>query len=237
MSKLYEDVASWMEPFWVFLICIAENFNALTISNQKRRYISDFFECLQHVLPCKECRPSYTEYIEKYPLSMKQSPIDYVSYVSKLLKFIIRQRRKESIKMSVMKGKNILKNKCNENSVSMRNPSVWGFSTWVFLHCISYAYPKHPSRMDQEHHRQFYHCLKEILPCKSCRVHLRQYLKAHSIENALKHRKSYIDYVIHMHNYINKNFTGKNEISLPSARRNILQNCKREQLRFKETVM
>ncbi len=238
MSKLYEDVTSWMESFWILLFCIAYNLNSQIISVQKRHHISEFVMCIQYLLPCKQCRPYYKKYLEKHPLSLEQPPIDYVSYVSKLLGYIMRKSFKDGSKcnrLSMTTINNALEDKCKKisSTSTRRNPNVWGYSTWIFLHCISYAYPRHPSKKDQQHHLQFYNCLKEVLPCRICRVHLRQYLKSHSLETALHTRNGYIDYVIQMHNYINKHFTGKKEISLQTARRNILQNCKREQLKTK----
>jgi len=50
--------------------------------------------------------------------------------------------------------------------------SVWGPPMWHILHTLSFNYPVNPTKEQKEHYFNFYDNLKNILPCKYCRINL-----------------------------------------------------------------
>lgn len=51
--------------------------------------------------------------------------------------------------------------------------SVWGPSMWHFLHIMSFNYPNNPTNEDKKHYKDFILSLRDILPCKYCRINLK----------------------------------------------------------------
>lgn len=87
--------------------------------------------------------------------------------------------------------------------------SVWGPPMWHFLHTMSFNYPVNPSEKDKHHYKQFILSLRNILPCKYCRINLTNNLKANPItDKDMKDRDSFSRYVYNLHEIVNK-FLGK----------------------------
>lgn len=87
--------------------------------------------------------------------------------------------------------------------------SVWGPPMWHFLHTMSFNYPVNPSENDKKHYKQFILSLRNILPCKYCRINLNNNLKANPItDKDMKNRESFSRYVYNLHEIVNK-FLGK----------------------------
>ena len=64
----------WGPPGWLFLHCITMGYpNKLDITDPKHLFRKDetkkFFESLGNVLPCRYCRDSYNEYIQRVPIT------------------------------------------------------------------------------------------------------------------------------------------------------------------------
>ena len=58
------------------------------------------------------------------------------------------------------------------------NQNVWGKCAWVLIHSIAVNYPKNPSPSEKENCINFFTSLGDILPCRYCRKHYRENLKA-----------------------------------------------------------
>ena len=56
--------------------------------------------------------------------------------------------------------------------------SVWGPSMWHTLHTISFNYPVNPKTIDKTNYMKFFLSLKNILPCKYCRINYVKNLKS-----------------------------------------------------------
>lgn len=64
----------WGPPGWLFLHCVTMGYpNKLNLTDKKHLFRKDetkkFFESLGNVLPCRYCRDSYNEYIQKVPIT------------------------------------------------------------------------------------------------------------------------------------------------------------------------
>ncbi len=83
--------------------------------------------------------------------------------------------------------------------------SVWGPSLWLYLHTMSFNYPVKPTKEDKKHYRDFILNLQNVLPCKYCRINLRNNFKKLPLRQChLKNRDSFSRYVYKLHEHINK---------------------------------
>ena len=67
-------------------------------------------------------------------------------------------------------------------------PSVWGPPTWFLMHSVALNYPESPSYVQQRNHHDFYHSLRNVLPCEICREHFTELLKTYPIGPYLNSR-------------------------------------------------
>ena len=83
--------------------------------------------------------------------------------------------------------------------------SVWGPAAWHLLHTISFNYPINPTEENKKHYKDFVESLKNVLPCKYCRMNLENNLKAHPIKPChMKNRDTFSRYIYNLHEIINK---------------------------------
>jgi len=86
------------------------------------------------------------------------------------------------------------------------DPRKWGPSAWFFLHSVALCYPRQPSPIDQQHYKMFFLSLPYVLPCLKCQEHLLEYMskQASSFDKAFQSRDTLIQWVITLHNHVNK---------------------------------
>ena len=83
--------------------------------------------------------------------------------------------------------------------------TVWGPSLWHTLHTISFNYPIKPTQQDKTNYKRFIMDLKNILPCKYCRMNFKKNLKTLPLTvKALKNRSNFSRWMYNMHEIINK---------------------------------
>jgi len=83
--------------------------------------------------------------------------------------------------------------------------SVWGPAIWHALHTISFNYPIHPTHEDKIHYRDLILNLQNVLPCKYCRINLKNNFKKKPIQMCdMKNRETFSRYVYNLHEIINK---------------------------------
>lgn len=83
--------------------------------------------------------------------------------------------------------------------------SVWGPAAWHLLHTISFNYPINPTEENKKQYKDFVENLKNVLPCKYCRMNLENNLKAHPIKSChMKNRDTFSRYIYNLHEIINK---------------------------------
>ena len=63
--------------------------------------------------------------------------------------------------------------------------TIWGPSIWHYLHTMSFNYPVKPTAQDKKYYRNFILNLQHTLPCKHCRINLKNNLKAHPLKMCL----------------------------------------------------
>ena len=68
--------------------------------------------------------------------------------------------------------------------------SVWGPSMWHYLHTLSFNYPINPTLENKKYYKEFILNLQHTLPCKYCRINLKNNLKSHALKAChLKNRE------------------------------------------------
>ena len=84
------------------------------------------------------------------------------------------------------------------------NPKFWGSGAWLFLHSITMNYPKEPTDQDKQIYVKFFKDLQDIIPCEKCGYNYGRHLKDYPIEKALETRETMIQWLIQIHNEVNK---------------------------------
>ena len=81
----------------------------------------------------------------------------------------------------------------------------WGPKLWAALHTITFDYPENPSPQDMKNYRDFFHSLKNVLPCSYCREHYKKNIEQDMpIEKALTNRTSLSKWLVDLHNNVNQ---------------------------------
>ena len=97
--------------------------------------------------------------------------------------------------------------------------SVWGPSLWHYLHTMSFNYPTKPTRDDKKHYRAFVLNLRNVLPCKYCRMNLRKNLKDLPLRiKDMKNRRSFSLWMFKLHEHINKMLGKKSGLTYSQVR-------------------
>ncbi len=97
--------------------------------------------------------------------------------------------------------------------------SVWGPSLWHYLHIMSFNYPVKPTRKEKKHYRQFVMNLRNVLPCKYCRMNLRKNLKDLPLRTKdLNNRHTFSLWMYKLHEHINKMLGKKSGLTFEKVR-------------------
>ena len=84
------------------------------------------------------------------------------------------------------------------------HPTVWGPHLWYIMHIISFEYPETPTEYDKRIYHDFYTSLKDVIPCKDCRKHYRDFITKYPLTPHLDTRDTLIKWVIQVHNFVNQ---------------------------------
>ena len=92
--------------------------------------------------------------------------------------------------------------------------SVWGPSFWHVLHTISVNYPVNPTCDDKANYKAFIMSLKNVLPCKYCRINLVKNLKVNPLNaEALKNRENFSKWIYKLHEVVNRSLGKKSGLT------------------------
>ena len=84
------------------------------------------------------------------------------------------------------------------------DPSLWGPSSWKFLHYITVGYPEKPSDEIKKNTYNFFMALKYLLPCEKCRYDYANHLNKYPLlDDILSSRTKLINWLINIHNEVN----------------------------------
>ena len=83
--------------------------------------------------------------------------------------------------------------------------TVWGPSMWHFLHTMSFNYPVSPTPEQKQHYMEFILNLRNILPCKYCRMNLTNNLATRPLKMChMESRDTFSRFVYDLHETVNK---------------------------------
>lgn len=96
---------------------------------------------------------------------------------------------------------------------------VWGPPLWHYLHVMSFNYPVKPSNEDKKNYKNFILNLQFVLPCKYCRMNLRNNFKKKPLLNCyMKNRETFSKYIYELHELVNKMLGKKSGLSYCDVR-------------------
>lgn len=108
------------------------------------------------------------------------------------------------------------------------NPEYWGPHAWIFLHCITLAYPECPSSEDKKNIKDFFMNLCKVLPCDKCKNNFQDHLKKFPLsDEVLCSKKKLVVWLINIHNSVNQ-MNGKPKMDEEEVIRDMLGNNKIE---------
>jgi hypothetical protein len=97
--------------------------------------------------------------------------------------------------------------------------SIWGPNMWHYLHTMSFNYPVEPSKENKHYYKEFVKNLQYTLPCKYCRINLKNNFKAHPIKDChMKNREAFSRYVYELHELVNKMLNKKSGLKYCDVR-------------------
>jgi hypothetical protein len=97
--------------------------------------------------------------------------------------------------------------------------TVWGPSMWHFLHTMSFNYPVHPTEQDKKHYMDFVLNLQNVLPCKYCRINLKNNFKTFPLtKEQMVNRESFSRYIYELHEIVNKMLKKTSNLSYEEVR-------------------
>jgi hypothetical protein len=87
---------------------------------------------------------------------------------------------------------------------------IWGPAAWHFLHTMSFNYPVKPTKEQKINYRNFVLNLKNVLPCKYCRINLTNNFKKKPLKMChMESRETFSRYIYELHETVNR-MLGKN---------------------------
>ena len=97
--------------------------------------------------------------------------------------------------------------------------AVWGPSMWHYLHTMSFNYPINPTKEEKRDYKNFVISLKNVLPCKYCRINLKNNFKIHPIKEChMKNRETFSKYIYKLHEIVNKMLNKKSGLTYCDVR-------------------
>jgi hypothetical protein len=130
--------------------------------------------------------------------------------------------RKNNTKKHMKSNKNKTKKVYSKNDFNSGDgmlTSVWGPSAWHLLHTMSFNYPVEPTQEQKHHYRNFVLNLKNVLPCKYCRMNLKTNLKELPLTmECMKNRDTFSRYIYNLHELINRKLKKKSNLKYCDVR-------------------
>jgi hypothetical protein len=114
--------------------------------------------------------------------------------------------------------KNIFSKKDYKSGDGMMT-SVWGPAMWHYLHTMSFNYPVEPTSENKKNYRNFVLNLRNVLPCKYCRMNLANNLKKKPLQMChMKSRETFSRYIYELHETINRMLNKKTNLTYCDVR-------------------
>ena len=97
--------------------------------------------------------------------------------------------------------------------------TVWGPSMWHFMHTMSFNYPVSPTQEQKKQYMDFILNLRNVLPCKYCRMNLTNNLATRPLKMChMESRDTFSRFVYDLHVTVNKLLGKKSGLSYCDVR-------------------
>jgi hypothetical protein len=97
--------------------------------------------------------------------------------------------------------------------------TIWGPAMWHYLHTMSFNYPVEPTSENKKHYRDFVLNLKNVLPCKYCRINLANNFKKKPLQMCdMANRETFSRYIYELHETINRMLGKKSHLTYCDVR-------------------
>ena len=97
--------------------------------------------------------------------------------------------------------------------------TVWGPSMWHFMHTMSFNYPVAPTEEQKKHYMDFILNLRNVLPCKYCRMNLTNNLATRPLKMCnMESRDTFSRFIYDLHETVNKMLGKKSGLSYCDVR-------------------
>jgi len=97
--------------------------------------------------------------------------------------------------------------------------TIWGPAAWHLIHTISFNYPINPTEEEKKNYRNFIISLKNVLPCKYCRINLKKNFQEMPLTmEHMKNRDTFSRYVYNLHELVNRMLGKKSNLSYCDVR-------------------
>jgi len=125
--------------------------------------------------------------------------------------------KKNTLKIKTLKIKKYKPEEFNSGDGMLT--TIWGPPMWHYLHTMSFNYPVNPSSEDKQHYMDFIKSLVNVLPCKYCRINLKENLiKLPITLKTMKNRHTFSKYVYDLHELINTMLNKKSGLTYDEVR-------------------
>ena len=96
---------------------------------------------------------------------------------------------------------------------------IWGPAMWHYLHTMSFNYPVEPTPENKKNYRNFVLNLRNVLPCKYCRMNLTNNLKKKPLQMChMASRETFSRYIYELHETINRMLNKKSHLTYCDVR-------------------
>jgi hypothetical protein len=133
--------------------------------------------------------------------------------------------KNKTIKNKTIKNKKIqnktkkVYSKDDYNSGDGMLTTVWGPGAWHFLHTMSFNYPVEPTLEQKHQYRNYVLSLKNVLPCKYCRMNLKTNLRELPLTmDCMKNRDTFSKYIYELHELVNRKLKKKSNLKYRDVR-------------------
>ena len=97
--------------------------------------------------------------------------------------------------------------------------TVWGPSMWHFMHTMSFNYPVSPTQEQKKDYMDFILNLRNVLPCKYCRMNLTNNLATRPLKMChMESRDTFSRFIYDLHETVNKLLGKKSGLSYCDVR-------------------
>lgn len=183
------DTAFWGPSAWQLIHLVAFSYPDKADSMLKRRY-EMFFNSLKHVLPCRFCRESTTEFLEEPDLNLHKAFPHLGRWSWKLHNRVNKKLRDQSKQDSnvVDPGADPSFESVQKKYDDLLSKPPTAIPGMDFLMSVAYIYPEKPTSDHIQYHYDFLMTMRDVYPFPELRKKVQKYMDSKVMYDALQNR-------------------------------------------------